>query len=992
MIRTLLSACEERLGTKIKAEDKLVIFMAEYAAYLMNRLEVGKDGKTAYERCRGKRATVMAIEFGEKLLWKVRQKSKMEKLNPRWEYGVFVGVRAASGEIWVATKEGLQAVRSVRRIPVEERWSSGNKDFVRHVPWNKSGEDPEADGDLPQAPEMPAASGATETAAGAAEAPRVIFVNTREAAPREFYIKKRDVEAHGHTKGCPGCRTMFQGGTRQAHTAECRERFRGLMKDEEKVVRTEAKRKEYEEKVEEEAKRREEKKQRKEEKKAVKRGKKREAEDDDLERERAEREVPEEREEEKDRGQKRIAEEEVERENQCRHAGSSDDSMVIGGVVRNDEGAWDDVRGGWLDREEVRKARMEEVGYMKRKGLWDEVPRDVAEGQRVVSVKWVDTNKGTQERPEIRCRLVARDFRGADKDREDLFAATPPWELKKLLMSQAADRAGGKRRKMLLIDVKKAHLNSECKEDVFIELPEEVGATKNKVGKLRHWLYGFRPAAAAWENHYAGKLEGAGFARGLATPVSFYHEGRDVSLVVHGDDFTFTGEDADLDWAEGLMKQWYEVKVRARLGPGEDDDKEATLLGRILRWHDWGISCEADPKYRRSVLEALGLKEDSKSLASPGTKEADKDDESLPKVLGDDRQYRSIVATINFMAIDMPDIQFACKEACRDMSAPTEHSWRKVKRIGRYLVGREKVVWQFPWKDGHGGWKVYTDSDWAGDLETRKSTSGGILMLGQHCLKTWSTTQSSPALSSCEAEYYAVVDGASRALGMQTAAKELGIGVEELTVEMATDSSGAKSFASRRGSGRIRHIEVKWLWLQNAVADGRFRMTKVAGTKNPADIVTKYKSLREYQDQLRRVNVQVVGGEVAAGTLGGLGDASGSAEERVPDVAGKDCTGRKSDAAQSPPGRLSWAAAWEEEYGSADVFYLEEYPRSAGCPCGEGSCLLKPGGGHCACAEAEGECESSRVRDRGRTVGFGSRLSSEDSPRRAPARALRPTQ
>ena len=52
----------------------------------------------------------------------------------------------------------------------------------------------------------------------------MIVVNTKEVAPREFYIKKKDVEAYGHTKGCPGCRTMFQGGTRQAHTTECREK------------------------------------------------------------------------------------------------------------------------------------------------------------------------------------------------------------------------------------------------------------------------------------------------------------------------------------------------------------------------------------------------------------------------------------------------------------------------------------------------------------------------------------------------------------------------------------------------------------------------------------------------------------------------------------------------------------------------------------------------------------------------------------------------
>ena len=80
LIRTLMSACQERMGTRIKLEEKIAIFMAEYAAYLINRLEVGKDGKTAYERCRGKRATVLAIEFGEKLLWKVRQKNRLEKL------------------------------------------------------------------------------------------------------------------------------------------------------------------------------------------------------------------------------------------------------------------------------------------------------------------------------------------------------------------------------------------------------------------------------------------------------------------------------------------------------------------------------------------------------------------------------------------------------------------------------------------------------------------------------------------------------------------------------------------------------------------------------------------------------------------------------------------------------------------------------------------------------------------------------------------------
>ena len=115
-------------------------------------------------------------------------------------------------------------------------------------------------------------------------------------------------------------------------------------------------------------------------------------------------------------------------------------------------------------------------------------------------------------------------------------------------------------------------------EDVFVELPEEVGAKANKVGKLMHWLYGFRPAAAAWENHYAEKLAGAGFVRGLATLVSFYHAQKDISLVVHGDDFIFVGEEAVLGWAQREMEQRFLVKVIGKLGGDSGDDKELRIL------------------------------------------------------------------------------------------------------------------------------------------------------------------------------------------------------------------------------------------------------------------------------------------------------------------------------------------------------------------------------------------------------------------------------
>ena len=215
---------------------------------------------------------------------------------------------------------------------------------------------------------------------------------------------------------------------------------------------------------------------------------------------------------------------------------------------------------------------MEEIGFMQSRRIWTEVP--VAEchrktGKAPVSVRWVDVNKGSAENLEIRCRLVARDFKGKhEKDREDLFAATPPLEAKRALISRAATRRRkGAIRKLLFIDARKAHLNPRCTEDVYIDLPEEAGAAKGTCGKMNFWLYGFRPAASAWEKHYSNLLEEAGFIRGLSSPVIFHHPERDMSCVVHGDDFTFEGEDVDLKWIQELMKLWFDIRVCAKLGP-----------------------------------------------------------------------------------------------------------------------------------------------------------------------------------------------------------------------------------------------------------------------------------------------------------------------------------------------------------------------------------------------------------------------------------------
>ena len=190
------------------------------------------------------------------------------------------------------------------------------------------------------------------------------------------------------------------------------------------------------------------------------------------------------------------------------------------------------------------------------------------------------------------------------------------------------------------------------------------------------------------------------------------------------------------------------------------------------------------------------------------------------------------------------------------MSAPSVESWTRLKRLARYLVTRDGVVFRYEWQDKNRPMTLFTDSDWAGCRKTRKSTSGGAIMIGTHCVKAWSSTQGPIALSSAEAECYSMVEGTTRAKGMQTLGIEIGLKGLEGPINLFADASAARSFASRRGLGRMRHIDTRELWLQGEVLEGRVVISKVRGEENPADLMTKYLVMDVIQQHLSRMSVE----------------------------------------------------------------------------------------------------------------------------------------
>jgi len=184
------------------------------------------------------------------------------------------------------------------------------------------------------------------------------------------------------------------------------------------------------------------------------------------------------------------------------------------------------------------------------------------------------------------------------------------------------------------------------------------------------------------------------------------------------------------------------------------------------------------------------------------------------------------------------------KELCRNMSAPTEQSFSKLKHFARYLVHVPEAIIFYENQKPISIMDIFVDSDWAGCPGTRKSTSGGFAVLGNHVIKTWSSTQATRALSSGEAEFYAIIEGASRGLGIQSLMDDLGL---ECKVRLKSDSSAGRAISLRKGTGKLRHLQVKYLWIQDALFEKRLVIEKVKGSENPADVGTKFLMSHEVQ-------------------------------------------------------------------------------------------------------------------------------------------------
>ena len=133
-------------------------------------------------------------------------------------------------------------------------------------------------------------------------------------------------------------------------------------------------------------------------------------------------------------------------------------------------------------------------------------------------------------------------------------------------------------------------------------------------------------------------------------------------------------------------------------------------------------------------------------------------------------------------------------------------------------------------------------------------------MWGAHCFKSWASTQAIVALSSAEAELYALTKGASQAFGVMTLLEDFGFTTRAV---LHTDASAAIGIVRRAGLGKLRHLNVRYLWLQDHLRSGQMDFHKVAGVPNAADLVTKPLGSGKAKDHLEAIGVTIESGRAA---------------------------------------------------------------------------------------------------------------------------------
>ena len=482
------------------------------------------------------------------------------------------------------------------------------------------------------------------------------------------------------------------------------------------------------------------------------------------------------------------------------------------------------------------KAMIEELSSLNKRNTWSLV--DLPAGKNLVGSKWVYKTKrdanGAVDR--FKARLVAQGYSqeyGIDYD--EVFAPVARYDSIRSVLAIGAQHDY----EIHQMDVKSAFLNGELDEEIFMKQPEGFIDQDHpqKVCRLNSSLYGLKQSARCWNLVIDSYLKSKNFVQNTADPCIYYrYEVIDnneiiVLIAVYVDDSIIcSNRIAVLNAEKRHLSERFEMDDRGEIH---------YILGMSVRRDRANRVLTIDQScYLQNVLIRFGM-ENCKSMATPV--DADAKFVSLPKneEAVDVTLYQAVIGSLNYAAIcTRPDLSTAVGILSKFMQCPGNEHWVGVKRVLRYvrgtlnygLVYRHSEVFQL---------EAYSDSDWAGCKDSRKSTSGLVCRLG-NCTISWrSKKQPIVALSSTEAEYVALCAASQEVVWIRRLLHGVAHKQGDATV-VYEDNQGAMCLARNpKDHSRTKHIDVKYHYIREAVEKEVIRVSYLPTAEMVADALTK---------------------------------------------------------------------------------------------------------------------------------------------------------
>jgi hypothetical protein len=493
-------------------------------------------------------------------------------------------------------------------------------------------------------------------------------------------------------------------------------------------------------------------------------------------------------------------------------------------------------------KEYWKQAMQEELDAIEECDTYEVVRRP--EGAKVIPLIWVYALKTDEFGDVIRfkARLVAQGCKQVEGvDCDQTFAPVSTHACRRVLLNIAA----AENLEIHQVDIKTAFLNGELEEEVYVTQPPGFSnGDKKEVFRLKKALYGRKQAPRAWHKRLSKDLGEMGFKACRSDPALFMDsEGGDARafIVTYVDDLLIICKSD-----ERVTEIKNELKERFKV---HDLGEVNNFLGsEVKRDREGGVIVISNAQKIRELAESFGISESDRGYSTPMCKSFVQTELPQGKMgeenvgsgspLPEGHRYLELVGSLQYLAnTTRPDICNAVSLLARYRANPTTSHMRAGLRIVRYLLGTKEMGLIYGGK-GKQDLTGFVDSDFAGDVDSRKSTTGFVFMLNGGAVSWGSKKQQSVATSTVEAEFIAASHAIKEGVWLGSLLEELGKSVAG--VELRMDNMGCiANLQNHVLSKYTKHISVCYHQAREKVAWGQVTPVYVNTESNVADIFTK---------------------------------------------------------------------------------------------------------------------------------------------------------